>query len=310
VAVEARRAALAAAPCLLVNAEGFYHNSHPMAEFSAWLSTWLEPRLVGDVLLLWGGRLLAALAIFVVGRLFLRAVTKAATSAMQRVGLDNTLSRFLGNLLYTVLLVFLALTALAALGVPTLNFIAIVGAAGLAVGLALKDSLSNFASGVMLVFFRPFKVGDHIEAAGVAGTVESVGIFDVVLKTPDNRVINVPNRLIYGGTITNYNAESTRRVDLAIAIGYDADIPQAKSVIAAVVAAEARVARQPAAEVVVQDVSPALITIAVRAWVASSDYGAVRSELLERIKRALDKYGLSVPAAQRVLPPLTMTASK
>ena len=281
-----------------------------MTEFWAWLSTWLEPRAVGDVLLLWGGRLLAALAIFVIGRLFLRALTAWATTAMRGVGLDDTLCRFLGNLLYTVLLVFLALTAFAALGVPTLNFFAILGAAGLAVGLALKDSLSNFSSSLMLVFFRPFKVGDFIEAAGVAGTVESIGIFDVVLKTPDNRVINVPNRLVYGGTITNFNAESTRRIDLAIAISYDADIPQAKSVIAAVVAAEARVAKHPAPEVAVQDLSPLLITIVVRAWVASSDYGAVRSELLERVKRALDKYGLSIPATQRVLPPVTLTASK
>jgi small conductance mechanosensitive channel len=281
-----------------------------MADLSAWFSTWLEPRLVGDLLLLWGGRFLAALAIFVLGRLLRRALTRWATSAMQGVGLDSTLSRFLGNLLYTVLLVFLTLTAFAALGVPTINFIAIVGAAGLAVGLALKDSLSNFSSGVMLVFFRPFQVGDHIEAAGVAGTVERVGIFDVVLKTPDNRVVNVPNRLIYGGTITNYNAESTRRIDLAIAIGYDADIPQAKSVIAAVVAAEPRVANIPTPDVAVQDLSPAAVTIAVRVWVESKDYGAVRSDLLERIKRALDKYGLSIPAAQRVLPPAALTASK
>lgn len=254
--------------------------------------------------------MLAALAIFVIGRLILRAVTSWATAAMLGVGLDGTLSRFLGNLLHMVLLVFLALTAFAALGVPTLNFVAIVGAAGLAVGLALKDSLSNFSSGVMLVFFRPFKVGDHIEAAGVAGTVERIGIFDVVLKTPDNRVINVPNRLIYGGTITNFNAESTRRIDLAIAIAYDADIPQAKSVIAAVVAAEARVAKQPAPDVAVQELSPAAVTIAVRVWVETKDYGAVRSDLLERIKRALDKYGLSIPPAQRVLPPVTLTASK
>ena len=281
-----------------------------MAELSAWVSTWLEPRLVGDVLLLWGGRLLAALAIFVIGRLLLRALTRWAASAMQGVGVDKTLSRFLSNLLYTVLLVFLTLTAFAALGVPTLNFIAIIGAAGLAVGLALKDSLSNFSSGLMLVFFRPFKVGDHIEAAGVSGTVEAIGIFDVVLKTPDNRVINVPNRLIYGGTITNYNAESTRRIDLAIAIGYDADIPQARSVIAAVIAAEARIAKLPAPDVAVQDFSPAAVTIAVRVWVETKDYGAVRSDLLERIKRALDKYGLSIPAAQRVLPPVTLTASK
>ena len=222
---------------------------------------------------------------------------------MRRVGLDDTLTRFLGNLLYMVLLVFLVLTAFSALGVPTTNFLAIVGAAGLAVGLALKDSLSNFSSGVMLVFFRPFKVGDQIDAAGVGGVVESIGIFNVVLKTPDNRVITVPNSLIYGGTITNYNAESTRRIDLTIAIGYDADIPQAKSVIAAIVAAEARIAKHPAPEVAVQDVLPTAVTLAVRVWVASADYGNVRSDLLERIKRALDKYGLSIPAEQRVLPP-------
>ena len=143
---------------------------------------------------------------------------------------------FLGNLLYIVLIVLLVLTAFRTLGVETTSFVAIVGAAGLAVGLALKDSLSNFSSGVMLVFFRPFQVGDQIDAAGVSGVVESIGIFNVVLKTPDNRVINVPNSLVYAGTITNYNAESTRRIDLTIAIGYDADIPQAKSVIAAVVA--------------------------------------------------------------------------
>ena len=188
---------------------------------------------------------------------------------MRRVGVDDTLTRFLGNLLYMVLLVFLVLTAFSALGVPTTNFLAIVGAAGLAVGLALKDSLSNFSSGVMLVFFRPFQVGDQIDAAGVGGVVESIGIFNVVLKTPDNRVITVPNSLIYAGAITNYNAESTRRIDLTIAIGYDADIPQAKSVIAAVVAAETRIAKHPVPEVAVQDVLPTAVTLAVRVWVAT-----------------------------------------
>ena len=143
--------------------------------------------------------------------------------------------------------------------------------------------------------------GDHIDAAGVSGAVESIGIFNVVLKTPDNRVINVPNSLIYGGTITNYNAESTRRIDLMIAIGYDADIPQAKAVIAAIVAAEPRVAPFPPPEVAMQDLLATTVTIAVRAWVASSDYGSVRSDLLERIKRVLDKYGLSIPLEQRLL---------
>jgi small conductance mechanosensitive channel len=228
---------------------------------------------------------------------------------MRRVGVDDTLTRFLGNLLYMVLLIFLVLTAFSALGVPTTNFLAIVGAAGLAIGLALKDSLSNFSSGVMLVFFRPFKVGDQIDAAGVGGIVESIGIFNVVLKTPDNRVINVPNSLIYAGAITNYNAESTRRVDVAIAIGYEADIPQARSVIEAVIAAEGRIAKHPVPEVAVQDVSQTAVTLAIRVWVVSADYGSVRSDLLERCKRALDKYGLSIPAEQRLLPRI-LTASK
>jgi small conductance mechanosensitive channel len=160
------------------------------------------------------------------------------------------------------------------------------------------------------VFFRPFKVGDQIDAAGASGVVESIGIFNVTLKTPDNRVITVPNSLVYGGTITNYNAETTRRIDLTIAIGYDADIPQARSVIEAVVAAESRIAKQPLPEVAVQDVLPAAVTLAVRVWVKTADYGAVRSDLLERTKRSLDKYGLSIPVEQRVPPLAVQTASK
>ena len=275
-----------------------------------WITTWLDPQIVGAAVMTWSGRIVGALLIFVVGRLLMRGLTNWATGAMRRVGLDDTLSRFLGNLLYMVLLVFVGLTACSALGIPTTNFFAILGAAGLAVGLALKDSLSNFSSGVMLVFFRPFKVGDQIDAAGVNGVVETIGIFNVVLKTGDNRVINVPNRLIYGGTITNFNAESTRRVDLTIAIGYDADIPQARSVIAGVIAADARVLKHPAPDVAVQEISHAAVTVAVRAWVQSGEYGSVRSDLLERIKRALDKYGLSIPAEQRRQALAQLIASK
>jgi len=280
-----------------------------MAALQEFFATWLDPRLVGELLVDSAGKILAALAIFIIGRLLMRVLTRVATNTMGRVGLDATLTRFLGNLIYMVLLVFVVLAALQTLGVPTLNFVAIVGAAGLAIGLALKDSLANFSSGVMLVFFRPFQVGDQIDAAGVSGVVESIGIFNVVLKTPDNRVINVPNSLIYAGVITNYNAESTRRIDLTIAIGYDADIPQAKSVITGVVAAESRIAKLPAPEVAVQDILATAVTIAVRVWVSSGDYGSVRSDLLERIKRSLDKYGLSIPAEQRVLP-AALTASK
>ena len=281
-----------------------------MEELRSLISTWLDPQFVGEIVVAWSGRVLAALAIFVIGRLVARALTRWFSRAVHGVGLDDTLSRFLGNLIYMVLLVFVLLTAISTLGVPTTNFLAIVGAAGLAIGLALKDSLSNFSSGVMLVFFRPFKVGDLIDAAGVSGVVESIGIFNVTLQTPDNRVITVPNSLIYGGTITNYNTEPTRRIDLTVAIGYDADIAQAKSVIEAVVAAEARVARRPAPEIAVQDVLQTAVTLAVRVWVNSGDYGNVRSDLLERIKRVLDKYSLSIPAEQRALLVATQTASK
>jgi small conductance mechanosensitive channel len=277
-----------------------------MTQMQAFISTWLDPRLVGAVVLTWSGRLLAALAIFLVGRMLLKMLSGRATYAMRRVGVDDTSSRFLSNLLYMVLLIFVVLTAFWTLGVQMTSFVTILGAAGLAIGLAFKDSLSNFASGIMLVFFRPFKVGDQIDAAGVNGVVESIGIFNVVLKTPDNRVLNVPNSLVYAGTITNYNAESMRRIDLTIAIGYDADIPQAKSVIAA----EARIAKSPTPEVAVQDVLTTVVTLAVRAWVSTAEYGNVRSDLLERIKRALDKYGLAIPAEQRSLSALTLTAGK
>jgi len=281
-----------------------------MAQLQELFASWLDPQKLGDIALTWSGRVLAALAIFIIGRWFLSAIASSATSGMRRVGLDDTLTRFLSNLLYLVLLVFLVLTAFTALGVPTTNFLAIVGAAGLALGLVLKDSLSNFSSGAMLVYFRPFKVGDLIDAAGVSGVVDSVGIFSVVLKTPDNRVVNVPNSLIYGGTITNYNAESTRRIDLLIPIGYDADIPQARAVIGAIVAAEARIQKSPAPEVAVQDVFTTTVIVAVRVWVDSADYGTVRSDLLEGIKRSLDKYGLSIPLEQRALPIASATALK
>jgi small conductance mechanosensitive channel len=271
----------------------------PVDDFKTLLSDWFDPRDVSAFVLGWGGRVLAALVIFIVGRLVARALANWLSRTMQRVGPDPTLNRFFGNLVYTGLLVFVILTAISALGVPTTNFLAIVGAAGLAVGLALKDSLSNFSSGVMLIVFRPFKVGDQIEAAGVGGVVDAIGMYNVTLKAPDNRVITVPNSLVYSGTITNYNAEPRRRIDLLVPIGYDADIPQAKAVITAITAAEARIHREPAPEVAVQEVLQASVVLAVRAWVSTEDYGNVRSDLLERIKRSLDKYRLSIPPEHR-----------
>jgi small conductance mechanosensitive channel len=255
--------------------------------------------LLGPFALAWAGRIAAAILVFVIGRWVAMALTAWITKAVARAGVDETLRRFFRSVIYMTLMVFVILSAVSALGVPTTSFLAIVGAAGLAGGLALKDSLANFSSGVMLVFFRPFKVGDYVEAGGVAGTVDSIGIFNTVVKTPDNRVITVPNSLIYGGTITNYSAEATRRIDLVIGIGYDDDVALAKSLIEGVLKADSRVLDEPPPALMLLELGDSSVNIAVRPWVKSADYWAVRADVLERCKHALEENGLSIPYPQR-----------
>ncbi len=263
------------------------------------LTIWLDPQLTGPLVLGWGLRLLAALLIFVVGRWVAKALIRWAGRAFTTAELDATLSRFLSSILYMVLIVFVVLTAMSALGINTTNFIAIFGAAGLAVGLALKDSLSNLAAGVMLVFFRPFKAGDFIEAAGISGTVDSIKIFNTILRTSDNRVITVPNSLIYADTITNFSAEDKRRIDLVIGIGYDDDVARAKALIQGVLGQDDRILDEPPPAMLLVELGESSVDIAVRSWVMSSDYAQVRSDLLEHIKRALENAGLSIPYPQR-----------
>ena len=249
----------------------------------------------------WSGRILAALVIFLIGRWVAKAFVGFFVRAAAGAEMDKTLSRFLSNLINIVLMILIALTALSALGVNTTNFLAIFGAIGLAVGLALKDSFSNFAAGVMLVFFRPFKSGDFIEAAGISGIVQSISIFNTVLKTPDNRVIIVPNSLIHADTITNHSAEDMRRIDLIIGIGYNDDIARAKALIQGVLSQNDRVLDQPPPSMMLLDLGESSVDIAVRPWTKSADYWSVRSELLENIKRALEHAGLSLPYPQRDL---------
>lgn len=265
------------------------------------LTIWLDPQFAGPVVLGWGLKLLAALLIYVIGRWVAKALTRWVGRAITKADVDATLARFLSSILYMVLIVFVVLTALSALGVNTTNFLAILGAAGLAVGLALKDSLSNFAAGVMLVFFRPFQSGDYIEAAGISGTVVSIKIFNTVLRTPDNRVITVPNALIYAETITNFSAEDKRRIDLVIGIGYDDDIARAKALIQGVLGQDDRILDEPPPVMLLVELGESSVNIAVRPWVKSSDYAQVRSDLLEHIKRALESAGLSIPYPQRDL---------
>jgi len=272
-----------------------------MENLIALFETWMDPQIAGSLLLDWLGRILAAVAIFLIGRWVSKAALGWFARAVAKAQLDETLSRFLSSVIYMILMVFVVLTALSALGVNTTNFLAILGAAGLAIGLALKDSLSNFSAGVMLVFFRPFRTGDFIEAAGVSGSVQSIKIFNTVLKTGDNRVITVPNALIYADTITNFSAEATRRIDLVIGIGYDDDIGRAKALIQGVLSQDDRVLEQPAPAMLLAELGESSVDIAVRPWVKSADYWVVRSDLLENIKRALDNAGLSIPYPQRDL---------
>lgn len=265
------------------------------------LTIWLDPEFTGPLVMGWGLKLLAALLIYVIGRWAAKALTRWVGRAIIQANVDATLSRFLSSIVYMVLIVFVVLTALSALGVNTTNFLAILGVAGLAVGLALKDSLSNFAAGVMLVFFRPFKMGDYIEAAGISGTVVSIKIFDTILRTSDNRVITVPNALIYADTITNFSAEDKRRIDLVIGIGYDDDIARAKALIQGVLGQDDRILDEPPPVMLVVELGESSVDIAVRSWVNSGDYSQVRSDLLEHIKRALEAAGLSIPYPQRDL---------
>jgi small conductance mechanosensitive channel len=267
-----------------------------MDELRTVLAGLLDAELIGPILLDWSGRIAAALAIFLIGRLVASALTGWFGRAVNRVGMDRTLASFFGNLIFIVLLVMVVLTALAALGVPTTNFLAILGAAGLAVGLALKDSLANFSSGVMLVFFRPFRVGDTVQAAGVNGVVDSIGMFSTVLKTPDNAVVTVSNSLVYGSTITNFTAEGTRRVDLIVAISYEDSITEAKKLLRELVGADKRFLQTPDPEVAVNDLGPNGVNIAVRAWVATADQQPARGDLLERIKDSFEERGLTIPS--------------
>ena len=270
-----------------------------MEEFLTRFGT--DPETVLALLVTWGGRILAALLIFLIGRWISARIASAVAAATERANVDPTLTKFLRSVIYMGLLVMVILAAVQQVGVQATSFFAILGAAGLAVGLALKDSLSNFSSGVMLVFFRPFKVGDYVEAGSVAGTVDSISIFNTTMKTPDNRVIIVPNSQIYAGAITNFSAMETRRIDLVFGISYDDDVARAKEVIHSVMAADERILDDPAPTVMMLELADSSVNFAVRPWVKSTDYWAVRGDLLEGLKKAIEGNGMSIPYPQRDL---------
>ncbi len=256
-------------------------------------------QIAKDWLVTNGPNVLVALIILVIGRWLAMWIASIGRKAMTKGGVEDTLSRFLGKLIYYGLLTAVVIAAADQLGIKTTSFLAILGAAGLAIGLALKDSLSNFASGVMLILFRPFVVGDFVTAGGVSGTVQQIDIFSTILLTVDNQKIIVPNSGITAGVITNVNAESTRRIDLVVGIGYDDDIREAKNTLEDLVRADKRVLEDPAHKIAVSELADSSVNLIVRPWVQTDDYWDVRLELTEKIKLTFDEKGISFPFPQQ-----------
>ena len=243
--------------------------------------------------------LVTAIAIFYVGRMVVGLLMRGLKKMMQARDVDVTLQTFVGNLVRMVLLVFVIIAAISALGIQTTSFIAILGAAGLAIGLALQGSLSNFASGVLIVLFRPYKVGDFVEAAGISGVVEEVQILTTVLKTGDNKKVIVPNGQIMDSVITNYSANDQRRVDMTIGVSYDDDLDNVRSTLEQLVAADDRILDDPACTIAVSALADSSVNFVVRPWVKSADYWGVMFDLTEAIKKRFDKEGISFPFPQQ-----------
>ena len=254
--------------------------------------------IINTYVIPWGINIVMALAIFVVGRWIAGLLLNIADKMLKKAGMDDMLVSFVHSILNALLLLFIIIAALDQLGVDTTSFIALIGAAGLAVGLALQGSLQNFASGVLLIVFRPFKVGNLIEAAGVSGVIEEIGIFSTRLKTGDNREIIVPNGAIYDGSITNNSARDTRRIDMVFGIGYDDDIRKAREIMQGILDADERVFKDPAPLIAVAELADSSVNFNVRPWVNSGDYWAVKFDVTEKIKLAFDDAGISIPYPQ------------
>jgi len=257
--------------------------------------------LINAYMIPWSLNTLLALAIFFIGRAVVRLIIGVARKLLERTGTDAILVNFISAIANAVLMLFIVIAALDRLGVDTTSLVALIGAAGLAIGLSLQDSLKNFASGVLLIVFRPFKAGDYIEAGGTSGVVENINIFNTVMRTPDNREVIVPNGAIYGGTITNYSARDTRRIDLVFGIGYGDDMRKAKEIMQEILDSHELILNDPAPTVGVAELADSSVNFYVRPWVKSEDYGNVRSELLESIKFAFDENSISIPFPQMEL---------
>ncbi len=240
-----------------------------------------------------------AIAIFIVGKIAAKWFTKFIIKALEKSNnVDETLTKFLSSVLYGIMIVVVALAALSQAGVQTTSFIAILGAVGLAIGLAFKDTLSNISAGVMLMIFRPIKVGEYVEAGGTAGTIEEINIFNTILKTPDNKMIIVANANVIGSNIINYSRKETRRVDITFGIGYDDDLKKAKVLLENILSEDERILMDPKPFVAVSELADNSVNFVTRSWVKSGDYWGVYFDTIEKVKLAFDENGISIPYPQ------------
>jgi small conductance mechanosensitive channel len=254
-----------------------------------------------------GVKILAALAVFIIGRWVVKYLRNLTLRVMQKRDVDPTLTKFVANLAYVALLTFVIIAALGMLGIQTTSFIAVLGAAGLAVGLALQGSLSNFAAGVLMIIFRPFKVGDFIEGAGVVGVVEEIQIFTTQLATPDNKTIIIPNAKLTADNIVNltadnivnFTAKGTRRADMVFGIGYEDDIDKARNIISEILSNEERILKDPPPQVAVSELADSSVNFVARPWVNAGDYWGVVSDVTEAVKKRFDAEGVGIPFPQR-----------
>ncbi|MCB0277907.1 MAG: mechanosensitive ion channel [Calditrichaeota bacterium] len=240
-----------------------------------------------------------AILILIFGRIVAGISRNLIKRLLKKANLDVTLVKFAGSLVYVSVFIFTIVAALESIGVNTTSFAAVLAAAGLAIGLALQGSLSNFASGIMLIVLRPFKVDDYVEAGGVEGSVEEVHIFTTHLRTPDNKRVIVPNGQITGGSIINYSAKETRRIDLVIGVSYSDDLKKVRSILLDVLNSEPRILREPEITIGLLEMADSSINFAVRPWVNTPDYWPVKFEIQERIKERFDREGISIPFPQR-----------
>ncbi len=246
-------------------------------------------------------KLVVAIIIFYIGRWVALGVSRLIGKALLLRHVDRAVVSFLSSIVYAAVLIAFALIALSHLGIQTASFLAILGAAGLAIALALQGSLSNFASGVLIIVFRPFKSGDLVEVAGISGIVERIDIFQTIFKTGDNKKIIVPNSQITGGAIVNYSAEKRRRIDLTISISYDSDLRQAKQILHDILQADSRVLQEPAPVIAVGALAESSVQLVVRPWVEAADYWDVYWDTLEQIKLQFDAAGIEIPFPQMSL---------